>query len=75
MTQTIDSASENEVFAGMAEIDTVITKLPVNVACPALMMMAAWAVARYTVETDEYLVEQFRLCLIDARIQPEGAPQ
>lgn len=49
-------------------------RIPTNVGAAALMI----ATARITAladHDDAYLVEQFRLCLADARINPKGVDQ
>lgn len=53
----------------MQQIDKCIIGVRVNLATPALLIMAARACVNLTIDDDEHILSEFRQCLLDARIQ------
>lgn len=60
------------VFTASKIIQTLsVNRIPTFIGCSALIIAAA-RVAAHSDHDVDYIVEQFKACLLDARIQPQG---
>lgn len=79
MTSIAEQAAEHirreKTLEVMAQINLILMHTQAQWALPAILIMAAKVCVAHSTENDDAIIEQFRLCLLDARINPEGAMQ